>query len=712
MITQRFLSISVFLLFWGLVFPLFTDAQDLRYQKRYHKSWNQAPVFDNDVVAEFADEDVVILEERIHFEHDNRGLSTNYRRYIRMRFLTQKGVRKYSKITLPQSEDPPVDYMSIPFGHESVMHRPMYPSMELQYFRVRKLLPDQTTETLIPDNRISQELLRGLQRTMRLHAYQFQFEEIDVGDVIEIEYQWFVPYLLPQRRIFFHGDIAKQKVRYQFSHPRTHHYILEQLNGITPADSTVEKSRPYHWQHYVWTFENLPACTKEVGSRLHVDLPHVTYYLHDQKYGDWGEADVLKYKPYTWFYYTYDQIQFRNMVSQVINKPNPTNIAFKQWFRKHFERDGMSKLEQLQHFHQHINEEFQFSGVRSLAELENRNRIPYMLKNKVLRQGGARYLYFLSLLYLDMTYYHAYIPDNRIGVFDTSKYSYVPGQNRYFVVESSQEKPLFFKPKQAQAGNEMNALPFYLQEVNSLHIAQMTDSYQNKNNFRFITTPVESATENQRNTNIKGIVNLKERLMTLSGEIDLHGQYETLLNGYFEYGTKDSSINHLYYAIPTQIPTHFFEKTEGVNYQILKNGSVQINYANPLPVNFEKETQTYKIPIRHWLQHVISSRFNARTRNLPYYSDFLGTDAFRYQVQFKEEVVLEEWSESPMVIENEFGIFHFKIEQTSPTTIELNSKLHIQQERVKPVNAMMVQQIFRAILWLNEQEIRLKKASS
>ncbi len=741
------------------------DAQNLQFlKKKYQPDWDANPYYEVDIEQEFEDEDVVILEEKMRWKMNDKENSTLFHCNRKLYFASQEGIEQYQSVTIPESIDPSYEYADVPLSKRPKIHRPKYFNLEIVQINARIIKPDNRVLFLSIIPRTEEELLNFDLQEWRAFAYHFEWEKekIEVGDIVEIDYHYFLPFIFDWRRIFFHGEFPKQKFELEISHPTRLVTIFDYVNGAIPHTVIQDQKRPYYTTRK-WKRKSMEGCTSEVGARLHEDLPYITFYIHNKSYGDWENDHIVKYKPYTWKYFARELIGFKKHNARTVGS---FTVNRKEWLLDDF-YTGLTKgydkhqaLEKLQSIHSTITDRFGYqqdidhytnTDIRigklpealryNLTQDLNRNVIyrgvfnnrliqnpyrsfttanyfglttaqleflPKYLNSKTLRTISRNTIYQGVFSRLKKDYYQVHLSDKRVGIIFPNMCLPIVGDNQLFGINIGQEMHYIY-PKKDRFGYALNELPFYLQDTEGLHIHQMTDSYKNNQNLLFKSIPQTKASENYRYNRSYGKVNLEKGQIDFEGEVKLSGQFSTLMRGFYLYGTMDSSIN-VRYAHHVGKPNEEIKiLTQDVDYNAEPPFYTFIKFksraSNLLTSNSDS---SYQLNLKKWIYHIIHDDFEDRNRDLPYYPDFQGRDTYTYQLEFNHPITTKDFKDLPLVLENNFAKYVFNIEQQDDYKLLIRSDFTVKPHSISPKDAKKIELIYRAIQEVEKAEIVVK----
>lgn len=389
--------ISSFLAFYFLtIFYTNSLAQNIRYKKRLMQPWKEAAVKEEQVNPKFLTEDAVILYEKTSWKIRNFEETTVVNRNVRIKFLTQKGIDKHSRISIPESIDSPKEYADVAIHKRQKVYRPKYFDLRIIYFNGRLIREDGTVTKIKAIDTIEQESLYYNNQNRFAYAYHFDHKNIQVGDVLEIDYQYSLPFIFDWRRIFFHGQLPKQQTIFELNYPAKDYYVFDKVATPTPTDSTMTSDKKANIT-LTWEHQNLPAALAEVGSRPYEELPHIQYYVHNKDYGNWNGDKLVDFLPYGWKYVTYDLIGFK----QVKIMRSQKLLSKKQIALNRFLKSSTANIEKkdvkgkIYAFHQVLLDDFTFkSNEDYYMNVDSRLAVlPNSFRNQILREMKQQNFY-------------------------------------------------------------------------------------------------------------------------------------------------------------------------------------------------------------------------------------------------------------------------------------------------------------------------------
>ncbi|MGB1242110.1 MAG: hypothetical protein ACPG49_06295, partial [Chitinophagales bacterium] len=466
-------------------------AQNLKFlKKKIQPEWQTNPTYKANINPEFADEDAVILKEEVSWKMNDQENTTLFRCNKQIYFATQEGINQHSNITVPESIDPSYEYADVALTKHAEVYRPKYFNLEILYFEARIIKPDGRVEILSIPHNIEKEFLNFDSQVLRAYAYHFDLskQHIEVGDIVEIDYLYYLPFIFDWRRHFFHGDLPKQIFELSISHPTRLVMMFDYANNAEPNTLIKDQEKPYLTTRQ-WRLKNLKACMDEVGTRLHRDLPYITFYVHNKSFGAWNNDHIVDFQAYTWEYFTHELVGFRKFNQREVGKftinrkDRMLDTFYKELTSSYSDNNPLGKLQAIHHtitndfgyqedIDHHSNTDLRIAKIPdflrdALTQDIHRNSlyqgifsnrvmqspynyfstldyfgltdshlemIPRYLKMKVLRSISRNTFYKGILNRLQEDYYTVHLSDKRVGRIRPKICLPIMGDNRLFAV--------------------------------------------------------------------------------------------------------------------------------------------------------------------------------------------------------------------------------------------------------------------------------------
>ncbi|MBK6889550.1 MAG: DUF3857 domain-containing protein [Sphingobacteriales bacterium] len=699
--------------------------------------------------------DAVILNEEVEWtirDAPNFTTTINCNRLIKIQ--TEKGAQICSSWWLPEPLDPAHEQADLPLSERKFIHRPKYFDAEISYFKARVITPNGTVRPLIPTDNTEKETIRYDGSLHHAFAYQFNLAGLKPNDVLQIQYQIYLPYNFDWMRWFFHhSTLPKQQTKIVLVHPKREYFIFNYGNNAYPAEDTTLSAKTTN-KRLEWTFKNLPPCLTEPGGNPWSELPHVVWYVHGRAYAKYDEQLNPDYLPYSWQFWARDRLNFKKRHLELAQRRlSEKEVALQKFYETYRKRYPNEKpLYLLFAMHQAIADTFDFEHIddsfanedprlarlpeidklkirQSMSRFQfyfgvfNRlnldaekqvlmdgreniaegklEKVAASLKNKTLRTTNRFAIYNGLLARIGENFNITVISDKRIAAINRNICMPVLGENSLFSVQKEQNW-FYIYPKRHKLGLAFNELPFYLEGAPAIHIAQMTEDAHAQNNVQFTVTPSSTKEDNTRRTVAKVRVN------TLSGDADfdaqvvLSGQFSTMQRNMYKMGIIDSSVNPRYGWLVYDYPDKNLH---------LKPDSLEINMACQFPFKTtikakwsldnicknKPNGKGFELNMQQWIKHIVEPNFTAQGRAQAFYPDFLSRDTYTYYIEFDVPISIQAFKDLPFKIENDLGNFKFDIQQVSDTAVQVQSVFEVINSRVPANSAKDVAKLYKLI---------------
>ena len=697
----------------------FSCAQSFKY-RNYNFEWAPGRPSTIPVEEQFKNEDAVILEEKFIFNVGGNP-SPVVQKHVRIKFLNQDGVKKFSTIILPESFDPSSDRSTLRPEYRDSIYRPKGEFECIRYFAARIFKPDGKISAALLDEKTQMEIVRRNKIDEKIYSWIFRIINIEPGDELELDYSYEGAFNFdPSSRIFFNGDLPKQNFDFTFRYPDLDYYIITYANGSNPTDSVMETdSRPKSTEYY-FSKKNLPGGLSETGGRPYTQYPYITYYKHMRDFGikQAGSSFITKPLPYPWSLMMLPLVKYQPQnLKGYLSWNDKTTLAINNLFNDEKSKVTDTSLAAIaSSMHHTIAKDFLFLDDKKKLEgddSENEHLGKYV-SNKTLRELSRHRLYNELFLRFDRDYYSALFCDKRISRIDINEYKRSTSFRTGYAIPSGQ-RFVFLYPKSYRFGYEANELPFYYEDINTVLIPQH-EPYDKSNddvplvNFTFVKTPFSEVKDNLRNTSALVTISLDSLRLSMNARIKLSGQFSTITRGYYMYADKDSTVNPNYYTTIANIA----DDTKHLQVQVTNTvdvfpfeASVSINLSNNTSIERASDG-TYSISLEGWFNNVIDDDFTSINRHLNYYPDFLFQDSHKYMLKFDKKIQVINSGLLQKTISNGFTAYSVKITQVDENNILLESNYIVKAEYAPAENAKDVQDVFDAIKNLNNSSLRIK----
>jgi hypothetical protein len=724
-----------------ILFSFSCYSQSYKY-RNYKYTWSAAKPEPIPLEEQYKNEDAVILDEHciynasgnqvprfyyfysisnyFYFGQTTQGENPVVQKHVRIKFLTRDGIKKYSKIILPESFDPASDQNSVRLPDRDSLYRPKGEFECIRYFAARIIKPDGKIVNAIVDESTQTEVQRVNGIDEKVYSWIFRIINLEENDELEMDYSYEGAYNIdPSQRIFFNGDLPKQNLNFNFRCLSKYIFMLTCHNGVTPSDSMMVTPGTPHYTEYYFSLKDLDGGIREHGARPHLELPYFTYYQHSLDFGIQNPTTKYITKPiaYPWTFtllpyvgYQVDNLKLR------LERRDRTTVTLNEFLetekQKAHDTSFIAIAASIQHT---LADEFNFekdeaSTIAGDAELEHLGKY---VSNKILRQTSRSRIYRELLSRLDKDYYDVALTDKRIAEIDFQQYEPLTTLHNAFAIPF-QNSFLYLYPKAYRFGYEANELPFYYENLNTILIPQHEDRDKQFQlvpdvNFIFLKTPFSGIKENVRSTNAIMNVSLDSMKLSCSARIKLSGQFSTLIRGYYMYGDCDTTVNHEYYRSLSDLADAGSKpeiKMISSSRQFPFEATFNMSFINHQ--NISKKNDIYSIELADFFQEVTDEKFTAVHRHLDYYTDFQFQDSYKYMVKFDRSIQLINADSLQKEIKNYFADYTLKTTQIDNQSILIEISYVVKSESVPASKTQTIADVFDAIKKLNDNSLKLK----
>ncbi|MEO8085932.1 MAG: hypothetical protein ABI763_03880 [Bacteroidota bacterium] len=721
---------------------LVSGAQSFKY-RNYNFEW--APGHPEAIAVEdtFKNEDAVILEEKciynaggnkvppylsinsranyFYIDESTNGISPIVQKHVRIKFLTQQGIKIYSKFVLPESFDPSGDWSTVRPENRDSIYRPKGEFECIRYFAARILKPDGSIKPAVLDEKTQLEIDLHHQTISKVYSWIFRIINLEEGDELELDYSYEGAYNYdPSCYIYFNGDLPKQRYNLVFRYSYEDYYVLTYSNGAEPYDSIMETKTHPKYTEYYFSKKNLPGGISETGGRPYRQYPYITYYDHQRDFGIVNPITkfISRPLPYPWSYvmvplvnYQYENLKLH--LSKLDNATLAMNDLYEAEKNKVNDTSPAALMSSIQHT---LADEFTYQQDPELYE-NDPNEIEHLgkfIQNKTVRQISRHRIYDELFLRTDKDYYAALFCDKRVAEIDMNEYK-SSATFRTGYAAPYKGNFIYLYPKSYRFGFEANELPFYYEDIRSILIPQHEPSEKKYDlvpsvHFTFVKTPFSGVKDNLRITSALVNASLETMTLTFNARIKLSGQFSTIMRGYYLYHERDTTVNPSYFNTIASIADD--EKKAEVNVtstskQFPYEASVSINLSSHTSITKESDG-SYSIDLDGWFNNVIDEDFSAINRHLDFYPDFQFQDSHKYMMKFDKKVQVTNIEQLQKTISNGFADYTIKISQVDESSVILETSYIVKPEYAPAAHAKDVQDVFDAIKKLNDSSLKIK----
>jgi hypothetical protein len=624
----------------------------------------------------------------------------DFKRKLRVRINTDKGLKAFSYVSLPQTFDP-ILYCHAPLSRNVGKH---LTNINVQAFNVRIIKPDGST--LSPDITPDMNTFRAIDikedKFGEFQEYGYHIPGLENGDVLEYEYDYSVKYgenlfSLMTLRIFFHGDFPIKRKEFSF--------IIDKGLESEIHAFFCDEPEPVRGQQlmYSWHFSDLEACMDESGSRAYKTLPHVIISLrpYEMIYSPYNSFEE-RFAPFYFFGVSVREAEHLAIVKAMLEGVNtPQYNQIRRYIDERLANlpDDTSGYSQLYTVHNYIADHFTFD-----PDLDYYNRLDIRKERfgdditaGVITDRSRYNLYVGLIAGLGLNYFTAYLSDVRSGVISEAYFEPTISNDYIFAVMLKNASIQFIYPKKDRFGYFLNELPFYFENTTArlIYLDYYRD-YKSAIEEKFVsaTTPASNNRDNSRTQSAVVNIDLENMAVDFTANVILTGQYSTLGRSSYLYDLCDETVNPLYcHKIWEGIC-----REESPDKMEVKGIQQDFPFKAEFDVRFRagdiltERNDTLYLDLRNWFCHIVDDHLHAEKRVLPYYPDFRYADAYNYKIVFSDKVKLID--KIPVIdIKNAYGNMGVRCFQMIDGSVLFNSRIDVLAEKVYPDGIDMVKAI-------------------
>lgn len=631
-----------------------------------------------------------------------------FRRTMTIKILTSDGIRIFNKMILPESFDPTF----IAHGSDVKNLGVYYSAYKIDQFKIT--VKRDRKKAFSPDVKKKIQTIESFNINY-LYDYSrniYMAGDVRVGDEVTVTYDIEIPFQenysrFASYRIFFHDSIPKLKYNLKLTHHESIDLELYQKNGVTPSkpvviDGIVSRT---------WSYENLPGCIREAGSRPYTELPHLTWVMNFYKYyihNSTSEKNIPHYAIIA----SLKSPELTDILTSVqIGSKTKQFTSFENAFEK-FSGGKPVDYETVKNVHQDIVENFKYEDDREYYRRNDMRteRLGEYFGNGVLRDKSRYNIYYALMAFAKQNFFSVFLTDIRSGEY-SNEYFQPAFDNDFLLATYLGERELdLILPKRHRVGWYYNEIPFYWEDCPAkvVHITDYATSKQIiKENTVETRTPLTRTEDNVRLIKLKAVADLDHDTIIFTGSVGLSGQYSTMCRQAYQNGYRDPSVNKKYNK-------PLWDIIAGSKQMLSEK-----QFISPIPpfsaeyaIQFKtggkihRENESYRIDLSRWFAHILPDLHEESKRFLTYYPDFTGSDGFEFEIQFVRPVELEE--KYHVSENNAFASYSFMVEQLSPLSIKVSSALQVKKPMVSPQDIQEVNDIYRLISASDKFQLTVK----
>ncbi len=645
------------------------------------------------------------------------------KRRIVIKILNKESLNHFKKVQLPEN----FDLTNAPnfnrIGRFKDRINPFIYSYEINYFAARIIKPNKKIVDL-SNNYTTQKVYWIKNNGERVYdnVYNFSFENLEVGDILEYTYETGVKWNGVQDVIY--PNSLYPKLIYDLDIITSSIIRADRQDTLLIYNSNINK------QNYTTT-KQIQNGYRAVGNSYHFDyLPGISYPQHNSagtllpnisiNHGFYT-PQVTRLNGSRHFYNNYRAPSTYNMT---INAPTHyykwmfslDTLYFPNYDSYHA---NMSKF--LEKFTENKTDSF---GLIFLSQLtDTLNNLKFVSAESMNYSGEAQYAIpssehlvkgrlveeFILKNYSDLLarknifYYNGIIIDKRLSCINPHYRNHSNIEQTILVIPVKNSFK-YYVPRYKGLKYFPDELPFYY-EGTACALMPCYNCFGNNihKQLIFITTPNSLFTENIRTEAAACRVNLDSLTITNTYKEDLGGQFSTILRHLYNKEEIDSTIAENYFKKCTDKPLGYdkeikpFSSSEVFPFTQSYHGTEKIN----IPVKT-------KIDLHNWFSFTFKKEDYSKVPSHNFYVDFQYTDAYHFLFQFNKSVEITNLEKLTKNINNTYFEVSSILAKQENNSYLLSVTVKVKQNIISQKDGDKLIEFVNALDEINNFELQLK----
>ncbi len=695
-----------YLVFVCLILSVCIHAQDLSFTNESYIWPDKNKIFEQ-IPDSFKNEDAIILNDELIL---NFSLGFIKRRQA-IKILNADGLNYYKSISLPQNFDiTKINNSKYKQGRLSKITLPYVREYKISYFACRILRKNTLTE--IPVNITTNKIFFLKYDGTRLYDYEyiFDFNDLDVGDVIEYTYklevkgsydtdQFYVQDYYPKLKSSLLIDVLA------LSQLANTNIIFNHNIDSTSFTKQFVPENKYTHQVYKYHFKNVKAIKYSQNCIAGKTLPHITANIYNVNRIFFNEtmnsSKYLYTSKYIWFI----------IPDSLINKEkiyNKSNAILRKYLSKFPDKStDTSRVEVFSQITDSLNrykfvsaEEMHYGKDAQYTISSYERLLKHQLTEEFLPETYENILFEKNIFY-----YRANVQDRRYGYHSLTHRAH-QDYELSFIAIPVRKSFKYFMPAFDGVTYYPDELPFYCEGTYCALFpknTKATEHFAGIQDLKFIKTPISTFNENIRTENAIFKVNIDSNLIRATIKENLNGQFSTILRHYYNNEIMDSTIKIEYLKKCTNKPKSYNSKITLSNQ--LKTFPFKASYNCTEQLSTSKDT----VNLANWFSFLYQKENFSEAITHDYYLDFTFTDIYNYLFEFNKPVTVENINEFNNSLRNDFFEIHSTLiaQENNKYLLSITTKA---KQYVLPLNkADLLKEYVTLLHKINNLKLILKK---
>jgi hypothetical protein len=594
----------------------------------------------------FSSGDAYIIHERQVFslDLDSRGVYSYSSIKRKIKILTQKGVDEYARIVVPRSRQGNIsllDARTIKSNGQTV---------DLDVKEIKEL-------TIADDEKLFD----------RRKFMLFAIPGVEAGDEVEIIIGYGGYGASLGEEIYLHSYLPI--VKSEVSIHRMKDIILD-VRFYNQIDYPKQEENSTHIT-YQWTMNDVPAMADHEGSIPTLDLPYISYVIKKVKLGaSYYDIDGVGN---TWVS-AKEFFANQYLISGISARGRDRKLD--NYFENLWTQSGATdKLSKVRVVHNHINNKMK---VTKLPDSETSLPLINYLNNMAVDAPNLYRIYHYLLYSLATDYFFCMARDFYDGPIDLEFIACQQIDNLLFSFKDEKGETYYLIPRNADEIYEVGEIAGDLQGTKIVAI-----QLNRKDEISFPTLPYNTIDNNLRSRIIRTKITPGSEKSPMQFTETLQGIYSTNARHFYIENDKAGKLKSRFSATLKERNSNMeLDSIRVLSYDSLFPFQFKFEYfMHTDHVLSEVDKNLYSINMNNWFHHILG-KVNPEGRIMDYYFPFTGRDAFKYYLEFENEVEMVNSDKLVKNIVTPFSRYSLTMTQVSPKVLLIESTVTISKKRV------------------------------
>ncbi len=711
---MKFYPFSLLLYFLMLLIGSQLSAQISTIGETPVKWENNKPPVIPEIKEKYAKSDLLILDDKtaFHFYSKNNELLV---RHLLIKINTAKGLAKIENFKVPESFDEAYDGHLFKQGRAARIKSPFIAEYYISKFAARKF---SSTKWETVKFKLNYEKIRWVKNSGEFvndELKNFQFQNLSVGDVVEIYYEANFNSSYGSNLFYFQSDYPKINCEYEFIYKvmrRFENYAF--IFPMNIKDSSLTSTYEEFKDYFIFTDKiklkncdavNYPSNSFESHTQPHVFADFKFYRVLNGSYPD-GTMRVYDYELYR--PKNFNWVIFSDTTNSYTKIYDKQSAAIRKFTGK---LPPLSNDSSIVPFFKALCDtlnDFRFISANQLfyneSALYNIYSGDHLLKRRLVEHALWK-LYQDILNDKNVFYFKANIQDKRYGQHTLAYRTHYAYEHELIAIPTKKSY-IYFMPRYSGLKYHLNELPFYLEgSLAALEARNFQETTEKKEeqNFKFIKTHRGTFNENTRTENAGVKISIDSLTIRLTTKESLSGQFSTTLRHLYLDELIDSTISPVYFKKCLDKPgssnqkTKLSSRTTEFPFRYTFNCSEKIDLKNP-----------EQLDLKNWFSFTLSKSSLPELPNHDYYFDFDFSDLYNFSLEFGKPILIQNLSDFKRTISNAYFELESEIVKNSDSNYLVKVKLLVKTLKVPVQDVGMLMEIIEELDRINNFKLLFK----